>query len=205
MEPGDTGYTHSVELDRGSVAAPGPAGGIWSSCRRAASTISLRRWRGGPDGPPLVPHWRLKRQPSGEHWGYRWPGGPDVRGHHHPRGGDQPQPPAHSIGRGRCAIWCWPTRCPGPGPLSIPAFGREIRVASASWPVQRLALAPLASLARLRGVRPTYSWVTWSPRRPTGREPLQPDRSGVACPSATLPTIDRSGTAVSLRVEHARA
>jgi cupin domain len=42
--------------------------------------------------------------------------------------------------------------------LSVPAFGREIRLASPSWPVQRLALAPLAPLARLRGLRPTYGW-----------------------------------------------
>jgi hypothetical protein len=42
--------------------------------------------------------------------------------------------------------------------LSVPAFGREIRLASPPWPVQRLALAPLAPLARLRGLRPAYSW-----------------------------------------------
>ncbi len=42
--------------------------------------------------------------------------------------------------------------------LSVPAFGREIRLASPPWPVQRLALAPLAPLARLRGLRPTYGW-----------------------------------------------
>jgi quercetin dioxygenase-like cupin family protein len=42
--------------------------------------------------------------------------------------------------------------------LSVPAFGREIRLASPPWPVQRLVLAPLAPFARLRGLRPAYSW-----------------------------------------------
>jgi quercetin dioxygenase-like cupin family protein len=42
--------------------------------------------------------------------------------------------------------------------LSVPAFGREIRLASPPWPVQRLVLAPLAPLASLRGLRPNYSW-----------------------------------------------
>jgi mannose-6-phosphate isomerase-like protein (cupin superfamily) len=42
--------------------------------------------------------------------------------------------------------------------LSVPAMGREIRLASPPWPVQRLALAPFAPLARLRGLRPTYPW-----------------------------------------------
>ena len=42
--------------------------------------------------------------------------------------------------------------------LSVPAFGREIRLASPPWRVQRLALAPFAPFARLRGLRPTYSW-----------------------------------------------
>lgn len=42
--------------------------------------------------------------------------------------------------------------------LSVPAFGREIRLASPPWPVQRLVLAPLGPFARLRGLRPTCSW-----------------------------------------------
>jgi mannose-6-phosphate isomerase-like protein (cupin superfamily) len=42
--------------------------------------------------------------------------------------------------------------------LSVPAFGREIRLASPPWLVQRLGLAPLAPLARLRGLRPAYPW-----------------------------------------------
>jgi quercetin dioxygenase-like cupin family protein len=42
--------------------------------------------------------------------------------------------------------------------LSVPAFGREIRLASPPWLVQRLALAPLAPLARLRGLQPAYGW-----------------------------------------------
>jgi mannose-6-phosphate isomerase-like protein (cupin superfamily) len=42
--------------------------------------------------------------------------------------------------------------------LSGPAFGREMRLPSPPWLIQRLALAPLAPLARLRGLRPTYSW-----------------------------------------------
>ena len=42
--------------------------------------------------------------------------------------------------------------------VSGPAFGREIRLPSPPWLIQRLALAPLAPLARLRGLRPTYSW-----------------------------------------------
>jgi quercetin dioxygenase-like cupin family protein len=42
--------------------------------------------------------------------------------------------------------------------LSVPAFGREIRLASPPWPVQRLVLAPLAPFARLRGLQPAYSW-----------------------------------------------
>jgi quercetin dioxygenase-like cupin family protein len=40
--------------------------------------------------------------------------------------------------------------------LSGPAFGREMRLPSPPWFIQRLALAPLAPLARLRGLRPTY-------------------------------------------------
>src|SRR6266571_2789495 len=40
--------------------------------------------------------------------------------------------------------------------LSGPAFGREMRLPSPPWLIQRLALAPLAPLARLRGLRPTY-------------------------------------------------
>lgn len=40
--------------------------------------------------------------------------------------------------------------------LSVPPVGREIRMTSPPWPVQRLALAPLAPLARLRGLSPTY-------------------------------------------------
>jgi mannose-6-phosphate isomerase-like protein (cupin superfamily) len=42
--------------------------------------------------------------------------------------------------------------------LSGPAFGREMRLPSPPWLIQRLALAPLAPLARLRGLRPTYTW-----------------------------------------------
>jgi len=42
--------------------------------------------------------------------------------------------------------------------LSGPAFGSEIRLPSPPWPIQRLALAPLAPIARLRGLRQTYSW-----------------------------------------------
>lgn len=42
--------------------------------------------------------------------------------------------------------------------LSVPAFGREIRLASPPWLVQRLGLAPLVPLARLRGLRPAYPW-----------------------------------------------
>lgn len=42
--------------------------------------------------------------------------------------------------------------------LSAPVFGRVIRLASPPWPLQRLILAPLAPLARLRGLRPTYAW-----------------------------------------------
>jgi hypothetical protein len=42
--------------------------------------------------------------------------------------------------------------------LSGPAFGREMRLPSPPWLIQRLALAPLAPLARLRGLQPTYSW-----------------------------------------------
>ena len=42
--------------------------------------------------------------------------------------------------------------------LFVPVFGREIRLASAPWLLFRLALAPLAPLARLRGLQPTYSW-----------------------------------------------
>lgn len=42
--------------------------------------------------------------------------------------------------------------------LSVPAFGREIRLTSPPWPVQRLALAPFAPLARLRGLQPAYRW-----------------------------------------------
>ena len=42
--------------------------------------------------------------------------------------------------------------------LTVPAFGREIRLPSPPWLVQRLALAPLAPLARLRGLRPAYIW-----------------------------------------------
>ncbi len=40
--------------------------------------------------------------------------------------------------------------------LSGPAFGREMRLPSPPWLIQRLALAPLAPLARLRGLRSTY-------------------------------------------------
>ena len=42
--------------------------------------------------------------------------------------------------------------------LSVPAFGSEIRLPAPPWLVQRLALAPLAPLARLRGLQPTYTW-----------------------------------------------
>jgi len=42
--------------------------------------------------------------------------------------------------------------------VSGPAFGKEIRLSSPPWLIQRLALAPLAPLARLRGLRQTYSW-----------------------------------------------
>jgi mannose-6-phosphate isomerase-like protein (cupin superfamily) len=42
--------------------------------------------------------------------------------------------------------------------VSAPVFAREIRLASPPWAIQRLALAPLAPLARLRGLRPTYAW-----------------------------------------------
>jgi mannose-6-phosphate isomerase-like protein (cupin superfamily) len=42
--------------------------------------------------------------------------------------------------------------------LSVPTFGREIRLVSPPWPVQRLALAPFVPLARLRSLRATYSW-----------------------------------------------
>lgn len=41
--------------------------------------------------------------------------------------------------------------------LSGPEFGREMRLPSPPWLIQRLALAPLAPFARLRGLRPTYS------------------------------------------------
>ena len=42
--------------------------------------------------------------------------------------------------------------------LSGPEFGREMQLPSPPWFIQRLALAPLAPLARLRGLRPTYRW-----------------------------------------------
>jgi mannose-6-phosphate isomerase-like protein (cupin superfamily) len=42
--------------------------------------------------------------------------------------------------------------------VSAPVFAREIRLASPPWAIQRLALAPLAPLARLRGLQPTYAW-----------------------------------------------
>ncbi|MBO0701617.1 MAG: cupin domain-containing protein [Candidatus Dormibacteraeota bacterium] len=62
--------------------------------------------------------------------------------------------------------------------LSVPGFGREIRLVSPPWLIQRLALAPLAPFARLRGLQPTYSWgplVTkpadrrWSDSAPSSR------------------------------------
>jgi mannose-6-phosphate isomerase-like protein (cupin superfamily) len=40
--------------------------------------------------------------------------------------------------------------------LTVPEFGREMRLPSPPWLIQRLALAPLAPLARLRGLRATY-------------------------------------------------
>ena len=40
--------------------------------------------------------------------------------------------------------------------LSVPAFRREIRLASPPWLIQRLGLAPLAPVASLSGLRPTY-------------------------------------------------
>lgn len=43
--------------------------------------------------------------------------------------------------------------------LSVPEFAREIRLVSPPWLVQRLMLAPLGPLARLRGLRPAYDWV----------------------------------------------
>ena len=49
--------------------------------------------------------------------------------------------------------------------VSGPAFGREIRLPSPPWLIQRLALAPLAPLARLRGLRQTYSWDPSAPAR----------------------------------------
>ena len=42
--------------------------------------------------------------------------------------------------------------------IMAPVFAREIRLASPPWALQRLALAPLAALARLRGLQPTYAW-----------------------------------------------
>jgi mannose-6-phosphate isomerase-like protein (cupin superfamily) len=42
--------------------------------------------------------------------------------------------------------------------LSGPEFGREMRLPSPPWLIQRLALAPLAPFARLRGLRPAYSY-----------------------------------------------
>lgn len=42
--------------------------------------------------------------------------------------------------------------------LSAPFFGREVRLVSPPWWIQRLALAPLAPIARLRGLSPTYAW-----------------------------------------------
>ena len=44
--------------------------------------------------------------------------------------------------------------------LSALVFGRVIRLASPPWLLQRLVLAPLAPIARLRGLRPTYAWET---------------------------------------------
>lgn len=42
--------------------------------------------------------------------------------------------------------------------LSAPFFGREIRLASPPWLLQRLALFPLAPIARLRGLSATHAW-----------------------------------------------
>lgn len=47
--------------------------------------------------------------------------------------------------------------------LSVPAFGREIRLASPPWILQRLGLAPLAPLARFRGLQPSYRWTPAGP------------------------------------------
>jgi quercetin dioxygenase-like cupin family protein len=41
--------------------------------------------------------------------------------------------------------------------LSVPVFGDEIRLPTPPWLIQRMALAPLVPLARLRGLRPTYA------------------------------------------------
>ena len=53
--------------------------------------------------------------------------------------------------------------------LSVPFFAREIRLASPPWALQRLALAPLAPLARLRGLQPTYAWSSLPPTVREGR------------------------------------
>ena len=42
--------------------------------------------------------------------------------------------------------------------LSVPEFGSEIRLVSPPWLLQRLLLAPLLPLARLRGLQPAYRW-----------------------------------------------
>jgi quercetin dioxygenase-like cupin family protein len=57
--------------------------------------------------------------------------------------------------------------------LSVPEFGREIRLASPPWPIQRLGLAPLAPVARLRGLRPAYRWSPPGPAREGDRQVAQ--------------------------------
>ena len=44
--------------------------------------------------------------------------------------------------------------------LFVPVFSREIRLVSPPWLLMRMALAPLAPLARLRGLHATYSWTS---------------------------------------------
>jgi mannose-6-phosphate isomerase-like protein (cupin superfamily) len=53
--------------------------------------------------------------------------------------------------------------------VSAPVFAREIRLASPPWAIQRLALAPLAPLARLRGLQPGYAWSSLPAMVPEAR------------------------------------
>jgi S1 RNA binding domain len=86
--------------------------------------------------------------------------------------------------------------------LSVPAFGREIRLASPPWLIQRLGPAPLA---RLRGLRPAYAWSETeglaipSTRDPGPRSPPVLDLSGrQARRIAAWPLASTASSAASL-------